>query len=184
MYAEAGSSPFPRPPALAGTSSPTDSRAAFSVAPEVSYSRVEGIPWVRSGSSDKGICFSGVSATLSPAVSDGLAALASAPFGGCGAFVDCEEVDGGVEEGLLARCWGSGDLEVALPNLDGGGLLSLAIPLLHIEGAAVKAGRGRRVWTAAAHLDTAAGWARRRAALESMMTDKNQSWVLLRSPVQ
>lgn len=141
------------------------------------------MPWVRSGSSDNGICFSGVSVALSPVDSDGFAAWASAPFAGCGAFVDSEEVDFGVEEGLLVRCRESGDLGVALPNLEGG-LLSLAIPLLHIEGAAVKAGRGRRVGTAVAHLNTAAGWARRRAALESMMTNKISPVYALLSPIQ
>lgn len=51
MYAEAGSSPRARPPpdCDSGVSSFIAESAALSVAPLVSYSRVDGIPWVRSG---------------------------------------------------------------------------------------------------------------------------------------
>ena len=125
------------------------------------------MPWVRSGSCDKGICLSGESAVGS----DCFAACASGRFGDGGAFADSEGVDRGVEEGFVC-CWGLEDLEAAppegAPNLEEG-LLSLAIPLVHIEGAAVKAAGALRVGMEVAHLDTAAGWARRRAALESMV---------------
>lgn len=51
------------------------------------------------------------------------------------------------------------------------GLLSFAMPLLHIVDAAANAGRGLRVGATEAHLETAAGWARRKAARESMIDD-------------
>lgn len=51
-----------------------------------------------------------------------------------------------------------------------GGLLPFAIPLLHIVGApAAIVGKARGPAEEAAHLETAAGRARRKAALESMI---------------
>ena len=75
------------------------------------------------------------------------------------------------EEGVcccgLDGLWGVFD---GAPNLEPG-LLSFAMPLLHIVDAADNAGRALRVGAAEAHLETAAGWARRKAARESMMAD-------------
>lgn len=166
MYAEAGSSPLPRPPpALVGASPSTLSNAAFSCAAACSYAKVDGIPCVRSGSSERGICFSGASGDLS--------ASGSAAFGCSGAALAGSEGAGRDAGAEAVCCWGLdgfwGEFDGAL-NLELG-LLSLAMPLLHIVEAAANAGRVLRVGAAETHLDTAAGWARRMAARESMLVD-------------
>ena len=76
---------------------------------------------------------------------------------------------GAGEDGVC--CWGLDGFE---PVFDGAlnlelGLLSFAMPLVHIVEAAAIAGRALRVGAAEAHLETAAGCARRRAARESMI---------------
>lgn len=128
--------------------------------PAVSYSRVDGIPWVRSGSSERGICVSGVWS-------------AGGSAGGSDGFAGCESVGSGdlgdSEEAGLCGVEGVDDGEVfdGPLNLEGG-LLFLAIPLLHIVGTVARVGNTRGAEDEVAHLETTAGWARRKAALGSM----------------
>src|SRR3569833_722584 len=65
MYAEAGSSPLPLPPPA--KLSLTAVKDDWLVAPAVSYSSVDGIPRVRSGSEDCGISLSTFGSPVTPA---------------------------------------------------------------------------------------------------------------------
>lgn len=107
----------------------------------VSYSRVEGMPCVRSGS-----CDSGISASCCVSAADGevwLSPLDDSGFPGGGERADGVCCDSGVDCGLGRGAADGETLEEApsrgLENLGPGvGLLSLAMPRAHIAAGAAR----------------------------------------------
>lgn len=119
------------------------------------------MPWVRSGSSESGISLSSSSGESSASVSvgafDGSEGVEFCEGGGVLGWYCRGGFDGGVELELeLESGEDGGGLNLG-GGVDGGGFPALAMPLLHMFGAADKAGDSRRVEGEEAHLEMAAG---------------------------
>ena len=163
MYAEAGSSPLPRPPPEAPSS--TVARDSRLVAPVVSYSRVEGMPWVRSGSLDRsGSWSAAVSSPLAGAVS-----WRSAPSdrdSGCPAADPACGDDG-------CDVFSEGGL-CGLAKRDDRDLSPLAMPRLHVAGRALRGRAADRVREAARRLCAERVTARSSMATSGSCTEKRK----------